>query len=149
MDSIDCPHKVQITIACRSLVDVDGPADKSDPYCVVYFKAEKDKKWTKLGKTEIMMNELNPDFDKHFDINYKFERNQIIKIEVFDYDDNDPDDFIGNFQCELNKILTAHNQTVKGVLTMGEKRKESRGKIFVTGHSVEESNNVAKMELHC
>ena len=136
MDSIECPHKVQLSIACRSLIDVDGPGDKSDPYAIVYFKAEKDKKWTKLGRTETRTDDLNPDFDKVFDINYKFERNQIIKVEIFDHDDNDPDDFIGNFECELNKILTAHNQTVKGVLTMEQKRKEARGKIFLTAHSV-------------
>ena len=136
MDSIECPHKVQLSIACRSLIDVDGPGDKSDPYAIVYFKAEKDKKWTKLGRTETRTDDLNPDFDKVFDINYKFERNQIVKVEIFDHDDNDADDFIGNFECELNKILTAHNQTVKGVLTMEQKRKEARGKIFLTAHSV-------------
>ena len=51
MDSIECPHKVQLTISCRSLVDVDL-GGKSDPYALVYFKAEKDKKWTKLGRSE-------------------------------------------------------------------------------------------------
>ena len=56
-------------------LDNDGPGDKSDPYAIVYFKAEKDKKWTKLGRTETRTDDLNPDFDKVFDINYKFERN--------------------------------------------------------------------------
>ena len=75
MDGIECPHKVQLTISCRSLIDVDGINDKSDPFGIVYFKAEKDKKWNRLGKTETKTDELNPDFDKVFDINYKFERN--------------------------------------------------------------------------
>ena len=60
----------------------------------------------------------------------------MIKVEIFDEDDNDDDDFIGNFECELNKILTAHNQIIKGMLFMKENRKKSTGRIFLTAHSV-------------
>jgi hypothetical protein len=39
-----------------------------------------------FGKTETIMNNLNPDFTKIFTIDYFFEKEQYIKIEVYDYD---------------------------------------------------------------
>ena len=35
-----CPHKVQVTIMCRALQNLDM-LDKSDPYAKLYSKAEK------------------------------------------------------------------------------------------------------------
>ena len=70
-------------------------------------------------------------------------------MQVFDEDENDPDDLIGNFECYLNKLLTAHNQTIKGELTMSDSRSGARGKIFLTANSVSKSNDVAKMNIAC
>ena len=71
-------------------------------------------------------------------------------MEVFDEDDDDdPDDLIGNFECFLNKLLTAHNQRVTGDLRMDEKRSKTRGKIYITASSVEASNDMAKMDITC
>ena len=108
IDMIQSPHKVQLTIMCKELADMDI-GGKSDPYANVYIKGEKDKKWVKLGRTETKYERLEPNFDKIFEINYLFERNQIIRVEVFDEDDDDKDDLIGNFDCPLNKLLIAHN----------------------------------------
>ena len=45
VDTIQSPHKVQVTISCRNLIDMDGIGNKSDPYAILYAKAEKDLKW--------------------------------------------------------------------------------------------------------
>ena len=74
MDMVECPHRVQIQIACRNLENTDV-AGKSDPYAIVYVKGEKDRKWQKVGRTETKHNQLDPDFDEKFTVNYKFERN--------------------------------------------------------------------------
>ena len=71
-------------------------------------------------------------------------------MEIYDEDDEsggDVDDLIGNFECYLNKLLTAHNQTIKGDLVMGAKAAGNRGKIFLTANSVSKSNNIAKMSI--
>ena len=152
MNLIDCPHKVQVSIACRNLPDLDA-IGKSDPYCILYAKAEKDIKWTRMGRTETIAESLDPNFAKIFQINYKFERNQVIKVEVFD-EDSDDDELIGNCEVFLNKILTAKNQTYKDELFISQKKvdkvkKGGRGKIFLTANSVNSSNDVAKMDIIC
>ena len=74
MEATQTPHKVQIYVKCRDLADLDF-TDKSDPYAVLYLKADKDKKWSYIGKTETRMNDLNPTFMTPFVINYQFEKN--------------------------------------------------------------------------
>lgn len=45
---------------------------KSDPRCTVYELVN--NKWIKRGKTESLNNTLNPDFDKHIELDYYFEK---------------------------------------------------------------------------
>ena len=68
---------------------------------------------------------------------------------MYDEDPDDQWDFIGNFECMLNKLLTAHNQTLKDHLVLKNTRAGSRGRIILTAHSVEQSNNMAKMDIVC
>lgn len=69
LDKINSPHKVELTLACKDLANKDF-CGKSDPYAVVYIKGEKDPIWMKLGKTETIDDELNPNFAAVFTINY-------------------------------------------------------------------------------
>jgi copine 5/8/9 len=81
---------------------------KSDPFGILYVKAEKETIWKKLGKTETLRNNLDPHFLKEFLVDYYFEKNQMLKVEIFDDDDNDDDkELIGFFECYMNKLLTA------------------------------------------
>lgn len=99
-------HKVEIHIKCKDLVDLDV-IGKSDPYAILYVKAENDKKWQKLGQTEVQYDCLNPFFVKSFMINYLFEKNQTIKCEIYDFDEEEHE-MIGQYSVQLNKLLTAH-----------------------------------------
>mmetsp|Transcript_27236 Transcript_27236/g.36400 ORF Transcript_27236/g.36400 Transcript_27236/m.36400 type:complete len:212 (+) Transcript_27236:172-807(+) len=150
IDMIQSPHKVTITIMCRDLADMDF-GGKSDPYAVVYLKGEKDKKWCKLGSTATMPENLDPNFVEEFEINYLFERNQIIRVEIYDEDDPQRlnDDLIGNFDCPLNKLLTSNNQTIKDNLRMKSGKSDIRGRIYIIANSVSESNDIVKMDIVC
>ena len=65
--------------------------------------------WQCLGRTETVWNNLNPDFLKFFKVNYYFEMNQFIRLEIYDQDDNEAHhELIGFYECALNKILTAN-----------------------------------------
>lgn len=53
------PNIVTIRLQCENLISVDfGSA--SDPYAILYIKAEKDKNWRKLGQTETLNDNLSP-----------------------------------------------------------------------------------------
>jgi hypothetical protein len=49
---------------------------KSDPEVHVYMRDSKTKNYTLVGKTEMILNNLNPDFTKTFTIDYYFEKEQ-------------------------------------------------------------------------
>lgn len=83
---------------------------------MLYVKAEKETKWQKVGKTEIIFNNLSPNFTKIFDIGYFFEKNQIILVEIYDFDNEADSELVGTFQYSLNKLLTGPGQTIKADL---------------------------------
>lgn len=77
---------VSLHISCEKLADMDI-FSKSDPQCYIYLKNHKDDlNWYKIGETEQIQNNLNPVFVKSLEISYYFEREQMIKIEVYDID---------------------------------------------------------------
>lgn len=82
------PNSVNVLIACRHLVDLDLGSGKSDPFAVMFLKQETETTWHCLGKTEVIFNNLNPDFLKSFTVNYYFEKNQSVRIEIYDHDDD-------------------------------------------------------------
>ncbi len=72
--------KVQLFISCRDLVNVDY-VGKTDSLVAFYTKSshnygdgKKAGKWVKSDQTEVIQNNLNPDFMKSFIIYYYFER---------------------------------------------------------------------------
>jgi len=69
-------EKIQIFISCRKLKDMDT-FSKSDPQVHVFLKNGKNGVYTALGKTEMILNNLNPDFTKNFTIDYYFEKSRL------------------------------------------------------------------------
>lgn len=59
-----------------------------------------------IGKTEMVLNNLNPDFTKNFIIDYYFEKEQQIKFEVYDVD-NSGLEHIGTCETTISRIMTA------------------------------------------
>jgi hypothetical protein len=117
---------------------------QSDPYCELFIKTEKQTEWQSLGQSEVIYNNLNPDFVKVFKANYYFEKNQIIKAEIYDHDDDEPD-LIGFYEIPLNKLLTCPKQTMRDQLMFNHpdgspSKGKSRGRIIIRADSVTDSN---------
>lgn len=110
------PNSVNVYISCRNLIDLDLGVSKSDPFAVMFLKSEHETTWQCLGRTETIWNNLNPDFLKFFRVNYYFEKNQFVRFEIYEQDDDDNHELIGYYECALNKILTANKQTLKAGL---------------------------------
>ena len=132
-------NKVQISISCRNLVDLDT-FSKSDPVVHVSIKDNKAKPYSLLGKTEQIDNNLNPDFTKTFTIDYYFEKEQWVKFEVFDVDGPTSLEHIGDCETTLAKIMTSSKQTFIADLHLPNAT-ASRGKIIVRADSVAQSND--------
>lgn len=126
--------KVNLMIACRKLKDLDV-FSKSDPICRVYEKSQNGNQWVKIGETERIDNNLNPDFKKTFNVNYFFEKSQNYKFEVIDDDGSNSFDLIGEIETSLGNIMGSKAQTFSGQLLVPGK-KDNRGTIIVVAESV-------------
>jgi len=58
--------------------------------------------WAMVGMTEVIMDNLSPEWVKCFDVPYKFEEKQVFRATVYDIDDfsnltaYDRHDFVGD-----------------------------------------------------
>ena len=139
--------KLQMFISCRKLTDMDT-FSKSDPFVEVFEKLSGDSNWKSVGKTEIVWDNLNPDFIKNFAIDFHFEETRNLLFKVYDADDElariENADFIGEAQCTVNEIVAAPGQQLIKTLRLTNKN-ESRGNIIVRVEEMNESKEKATL----
>ena len=98
-------NKIQIFISCRKLKDTDV-FSKSDPQVHVSMREAK-QKYQIIGKTEVVSNNLNPDFVTFLTVDYCFEKEQFLKFDVFDVDPVKSDDHIGTCEFTIGQLMAA------------------------------------------
>jgi len=130
--------KVELYISCRKLKDLDV-FSKSDPIVHMLTWNERSRQWVKFGETELINNNLNPDFKKSFQVNYSFEKQQKLRFNVWDKDINDMEE-IGYLETSMGSIMGARNQTQTSELKY-DKSAGKRGQIIVRAESIVESNH--------
>ena len=71
--------------------------------------------WTKIGQTEVIMDNLSPQWVKSFEVPYHFERRDSYKVVVYDIDDfNNLDnyaghDLVGEVVFALHEVVTSRD----------------------------------------
>ena len=131
--------QVVLHLACRNLRDLDV-LSKSDPMVVVFteVRSAKSKEWHEIGRTEIIQNNLNPDFTKFLTVDYRFEEYQKLKFEVYDCDSSSKDlknhDFLGRTETTLGNIMGERCGKYERDLTINAGTKA--GKILVTAEEL-------------
>ena len=89
IDNLDLnpPSKIMLYISCSNLPNKDT-FSFTDPFCKMYIREDKIPlpPWNLVGKTETMHDSLNPEFATPFTVKYYFEKNQLIKFEIYDHD---------------------------------------------------------------
>lgn len=69
--------------------------------------------WAEIGRTEVIMDNLDPKFVTSFQVEYHFEERQKFKIDAYDVDDFSPNaplsghDYIGCIEFMLHEVVTA------------------------------------------
>ncbi|XP_067651173.1 copine-3-like isoform X4 [Haliotis asinina] len=102
-----CVTKVELRVECKNLKNKDVMS-KSDP-CAVLLMQE-GSQWKELGRTENVVNSLDPVFVQPFKVDYYFEQVQKVKIAVYDVDNKsrtlEDDDFLGQIECTLGQLVS-------------------------------------------
>ncbi|XP_031566337.1 copine-8-like isoform X2 [Actinia tenebrosa] len=141
--------QVEIHVSCRDLADMDV-FSKSDPFVVMYTQGIGTKEWREFGRTEYIMDNLNPDFVKTFVIHYFFEEVQKLKFEVYDVDKKstrlEDHDFIGSAECTLGSIIGENGGRLEKALTNKDFNK-SRGKIILTCEELSACKDVVTIQF--
>jgi hypothetical protein len=80
--------KIELILSCEGLADKDTTS-KSDPFIIAMIEvADKPAlKYSPLGKTEVIMNNLNPKFTTTIKMDYYFETKQKLRFDIYDCDD--------------------------------------------------------------
>uniref|UniRef100_A0A8C9ZUK5 Copine-3 n=1 Tax=Sander lucioperca TaxID=283035 RepID=A0A8C9ZUK5_SANLU len=140
-----CLH-VELTISCENLMDMDV-FSKSDPLCALYINTS-GSRWHEFGRTEMILNCLNPKFAKKFVIDYYFEVVQRLKFCVYDIDnttyDLSDDDFLGELECTLGQIVSSRQITRS--LLLEDKRPAGHGTITICAEEITD-NRVVNFEV--
>ncbi|GAB4845798.1 Protein BONZAI 1 [Ancistrocladus abbreviatus] len=113
--------QIELSLSAANLSDRDL-LSKSDPMAVIYLKM-RDGTLEELGRTEVVLNSLNPTWIKKVNVSYHFEVMQTLVFRVYDVDtqfDNadvkmlklDEQQFLGEASCVLSEIVTKMSQTL-------------------------------------
>ncbi|KAF0028293.1 hypothetical protein F2P81_019380 [Scophthalmus maximus] len=138
--------KVELTISCENLLDMDV-FSKSDPLCALYINTS-GSQWYEYGRTEMILNCLNPKFAKKFVIDYYFEMVQKMKFCVYDIDNNTydlgDDDFLGELECTLGQVVSSKKLTRP--LILKNKSPAGKGTITISAEEIKD-NRVVNFEV--
>ncbi|KAJ1692164.1 hypothetical protein LUZ63_008862 [Rhynchospora breviuscula] len=119
---------LELSLSASKLLDMDV-FSKSDPMAVLYVKKQ-DGKLEEVGRTEVVLNSLNPAWITKIIINYQFEMVQNLVFRVFDIDTKfhntpvkslklDDQDYLGQASCALSEIVTKQDRSVTLKLQKG------------------------------
>jgi len=146
MSSIDVPTStVEISVRCTDLIDRDVMS-KSDPLCVVFQKmgnSAAKSKWYEIGRTEMISDNLSPQWEKKFILTYNFEVRQMLKFEIYDSDSTSSSlnqhDFLGRCEVALGQVISSQGKQYVSALKdvpIISSGAASRGKIYITAEEL-------------
>ncbi|KRX08060.1 C2 domain [Pseudocohnilembus persalinus] len=143
-------EKIELFISCRSLLDKDT-FSKSDPYVVIQMEMTNpnngQKMFQEIGRTEVVKDNLNPNFQKSIQIDYIFEIQQHMKFQVWDYDSPTSSDFIGEAYGTVSKIMGSKNTMC--ILDLKDKSGKYGGKVIIRADKVTYDNNELLLQVSC
>lgn len=150
--------QIELSLSASNLIDRDITS-KSDPMAVMYLR-KKDGKLEEIGRTEVILNSLNPNWIEKITVSFQFETVQTLVFHVFDVDTryhNVPvktlklkeQDYLGEATCVLSEVMTKPNRSMTlnlhGDFGAGVSRK--LGTLSVQAEETVASKTVVEMNL--
>lgn len=117
-------QSLRLTFACKNLPNMDT-FTRTDGMLVLHEK--RGNMWQMVGMTEIIMDNLSPEWVKDFVVPYKFEEVQLFKAVVYDVDDFEnlrllqKHSMVGELEFTLHEVATARDQLLQKPFVDGKK----------------------------
>ncbi|KAK8870717.1 hypothetical protein M9Y10_008604 [Tritrichomonas musculus] len=139
---------VNLHVSAKKLKNVDI-VTVSDPICVLFTFDTSKQKWVEFGRTEVIWNNLNPEWVTFFTVMYVFEIKQPLKFSVYDIDDNKKDlkkqKLIGEAEIELANIISAEKASQIDLFL--PKSGENCGQLIITPEQVENCSSMVNFQI--
>ncbi|KAJ6818434.1 putative protein BONZAI 1 [Iris pallida] len=149
--------QIELSLSASNLRDMDV-FSKSDPMAVVYAK-RRDGILEEIGRTEVVLNSLDPAWIAKFIVTYQFEVLQPMVFQVYDIDSQfhnlpvkmlklDEQQILGEANCLLSEIITKSTRSLTLKLVHREHSQKS-GDITVHAEECVASKTMAEMVFRC
>lgn len=136
---------VNIHVSAKNLKDVDI-VTVSDPLCALYIYNQ--GKWVESGRTEVVWNNLNPEWVTFFTVMYIFEIRQKLRFVIYDVDSNTANmrnqKMIGKAEVEFSTIVS-NAGTLE--LKLHDSNGKKSGTLYVTSEQVENCSSVVNFKF--
>ncbi|XP_075505134.1 protein BONZAI 1-like [Primulina tabacum] len=154
--------QIELSLSASNLRDRDV-FSKSDPMAVLYMKGT-DGLLQELGRTEVVLNSLNPKWIRKHIVTYQFEMVQNFVVRVYDVDTQFHDvdvkalkleeqQFLGESSCSLSQIVTKSNKTLTLDLGREEVRSPTHvrryGQLTIYAEEIVASKTTTELILRC
>ncbi|XP_030956722.1 protein BONZAI 3-like isoform X1 [Quercus lobata] len=152
--------QIELSLSASNLLDRDITS-KSDPMAVVYAK-KRDGKLEELGRTEVVLNSLNPAWIEKVTVAFQFEIVQPLVFHVYDVDSKyhnvpvktlklNDQEFLGEATCVLSEIVA--KQTRSLTLNLNNKNGHTSlrnlGALTIHAEETVSSRSCVEMVVHC
>ena len=121
------------------MINADHDGSLSDPFLVLYKKDNKNETWKKVGNTEIIHDNLNPEFVTKVIVDWHFEEPEMFKAEVYDSDVDKvyisnlgSHDFLGALEFWIHDVVTSEDQAYARPLVKENVAEGAAGRIFIS-----------------
>ncbi|KAL0005761.1 hypothetical protein SO802_013322 [Lithocarpus litseifolius] len=152
--------QIELSLSASNLLDRDITS-KSDPMAVVYAK-KRNGKLEELGRTEVVLNSLNPAWIEKVIVAFQFEIVQPLVFHVYDVDSKfhnvpvktlklNDQEFLGEATCVLSEIVA--KQTRSLTLNLNNKNGHTSlrnlGALTIHAEETVSSRSCVEMVVHC
>ncbi|CAH1421718.1 unnamed protein product [Lactuca virosa] len=150
--------RIELSLSASKLRDRDLMS-KSDPMAVVYAQ-KRNGTLEELGRTEVIMNSLDPMWIQKINVLFHFEIVQPLIFQVYDVDSKyhnlstkvlklNEQDFLGEATCLLSEIMTLRSRSMTLKLHGKEGHIGDFGSITVHAEETIDSKIATEMRLRC
>jgi hypothetical protein len=151
MTDLKACSQIEMFVSAKKLPNKDA-FSKSDPFCVMELQEVKSGEFREVGRSEYMLDNLNPEFRKEFLVDYFFEEHQLIRVTFYDRDSKSEDlkkhDYMGHVDYAIGDLVAAPGQTLHLQL-LNKKGKVAKKDCLVTirGEETSASKDLIKLTM--
>lgn len=147
---------MELFVEGKDLVDLDF-FSVSDPICTLSTKESNlpYATWKDAGETEVIDNNLNPKWIKHFCVWFIFIRDIELWFKVWNYNQSGDNDLIGEVKLSLSQLMLAKGQSQTLTLTLSElkkggkqiKNRDNRGSLTIRADKIKKTEDIIKFQI--